>query len=119
MLKKQYVMLRMVDQVKQFNIAFNFNKKNNIELYFVLGASYLDFPSNLLSAQISVDKIVTKPTVLQPPIIFPDIQNIESATELLMLAKKPLVIVGKGNKICSILEATLISGSTLLSQIRE
>ncbi|XP_022170101.1 2-hydroxyacyl-CoA lyase 1 [Myzus persicae] len=60
------------------------------------GAAYLDFPANLLSARISVDRVVNKPIIPQPPVIFPDIRNVESAVELLINAKRPLVIVGKG-----------------------
>jgi len=63
-----------------------------------LGATYLDFPANLLSTRIPLDRVVNKPIILQPPVIFPDIQNIESAAELLINAKHPLVIVGKGKK---------------------
>lgn len=65
--------------------------------FFCLGAAYLDFPGNLLSARIAVDKIVEKPPITPPPIIFPDIQNVISAATLLVNAKSPLVIVGKGN----------------------
>lgn len=62
-----------------------------------LGAAYLDFPANLLSARIPLNKVVNKPKIALPPIIFPDVKNIESAAELLINAKNPLVIVGKGN----------------------
>lgn len=64
-----------------------------------IGAAYLDFPANLLSSRISVDRVVNKPIIPQPPVIFPDIRNIESAAELLINAKHPLVIVGKGKQI--------------------
>jgi len=64
-----------------------------------IGAAYLDFPANLLSARIPEDRVVNKPKIPQPPVIFPDIRNIESAAELLINAKCPLVIVGKGNQI--------------------
>jgi len=64
----------------------------------VVGASYLDFPANLLLAQIPVDKIVNKPKTAGAPLIFPDIHNITSAGKLLMSAKKPLVVVGKGKR---------------------
>lgn len=64
-----------------------------------VGAAYLDFPANLLSARISVDRVVNKPKISQPPVIFPDIRNIKSATELLINAERPLVIVGKGKQI--------------------
>ncbi|XP_025414522.1 2-hydroxyacyl-CoA lyase 1 isoform X2 [Sipha flava] len=60
------------------------------------GASYLDFPANLLSAQVPEDKVVNKPSVPLPPMIFPDIKNIKLASEDLMNAKSPLVIIGKG-----------------------
>jgi len=63
-----------------------------------IGATYLDFPANLLSARIPVDRVVNKPIISQPPIIFPDIQNIESTAELLINAKRPLIIVGKGKR---------------------
>ncbi|XP_050523763.1 2-hydroxyacyl-CoA lyase 1 [Daktulosphaira vitifoliae] len=60
------------------------------------GAAYLDFPANLLSAKVSNNLVQYKPTILSPPIIFPNISNIKSAAELLIQAKNPLIIVGKG-----------------------
>jgi len=47
---------------------------------------------------VPASKIVNKPTILSPPIIFPDIQIIQLAAKQLMNAKSPLVIVGKGNE---------------------
>jgi hypothetical protein len=42
--------------------------------------------------------VVNKPSVPLPPMIFPDIKNIKLASEDLMNAKSPLVIIGKGKK---------------------
>lgn len=96
----------MVDRVIN-NIILFYKKRKKTLLYiniiirgyifFCPGAAYLDFPGNLLSSRIDVDRIVDKPIISSPPIIFPDIQNIQSAAKLLINAKNPLIIIGKGN----------------------
>lgn len=46
-----------------------------------------------------MDKVVNKPTIPLPPMIFPDTRNIQLASEYLMNAKNPLVIIGKGKRV--------------------
>ncbi|KAL7033973.1 hypothetical protein ACKWTF_007801 [Chironomus riparius] len=60
------------------------------------GASYLDFPGNILQSVISVDKIVSCYSHPEPPIPFPNPKEIISSADALCSAKKPLVIIGKG-----------------------
>ncbi|KAJ3647198.1 hypothetical protein Zmor_024728 [Zophobas morio] len=60
------------------------------------GAAYLDFPGNMLQAQIPVDKIPPQYTSPELPIVYPEPRKIEEAVTLLSQARRPLVIVGKG-----------------------
>ncbi|KOC66092.1 2-hydroxyacyl-CoA lyase 1 [Habropoda laboriosa] len=60
------------------------------------GAVYLDFPATLLTQSVNHEKIYKVAPCPPPPLIFPDRRLIEQAASLLMRAKKPLVIVGKG-----------------------
>lgn len=60
------------------------------------GAAYLDFPDNLLKANISEDAIPEYYTSPELPIAYPDPGLISQALDLLAGAKRPLVIVGKG-----------------------
>ena len=60
------------------------------------GATYLDFPGNILQSTISVDKIVSSYTHLEPPIPFPNPKDVANAVDALVSAKRPLVILGKG-----------------------
>lgn len=60
------------------------------------GACYLDFPGNILQGRIDSDKIVTTYLHPEPPLAFPNPKQISEAVELLMTAKRPLVIIGKG-----------------------
>jgi 2-hydroxyacyl-CoA lyase 1 len=60
------------------------------------GACYLDFPGNILQSRISVEKVVKSYAHPEPPLPFPNIKDVINAVDLLMNAKRPLVIVGKG-----------------------
>ena len=61
------------------------------------GASYIDFPGDLLRARICRRSINYGPIVtLPPPISTPLKEDIQRAAETLKSASKPLVIVGKG-----------------------
>uniref|UniRef100_A0A1B6DJS5 2-hydroxyacyl-CoA lyase n=1 Tax=Clastoptera arizonana TaxID=38151 RepID=A0A1B6DJS5_9HEMI len=60
------------------------------------GACYLDFPANLLTArttQESIDNILPCPP---PPSVWPDPSHVALAADVIMRAKRPLVIIGKG-----------------------
>lgn len=60
------------------------------------GACYLDFPGNVLQGRVDSEKVV--PTYVHPeaPLAFPNPLQVSEAAELLMNAKRPLVIIGKG-----------------------
>lgn len=60
------------------------------------GAAYLDFPANMLSGKVDSSTILPQYGPTDIPKIFPDPKRIEEAVDLLLQAKRPLVIVGKG-----------------------
>lgn len=60
------------------------------------GAVYLDLPATLLTQTVDESKIVKVAPCPPPPLLYPDARLIGGAVELLMRAKKPLVIIGKG-----------------------
>ena len=60
------------------------------------GACYLDFPGNILQGRIESSKIVTTYVSPEAPLAFPNPKLITEAAQLLMNAKRPLVIIGKG-----------------------
>lgn len=60
------------------------------------GACYLDFPGNVLQGRIDSEKIVTSYVHPEAPLAFPNPKLISEAAQLLMGAKRPLVIIGKG-----------------------
>jgi 2-hydroxyacyl-CoA lyase 1 len=60
------------------------------------GATYLDFPGNILQSMISVDKIASSYAHPEAPLSFPNPKDIISAVDILVSAKRPLVIFGKG-----------------------
>ncbi|XP_076752619.1 2-hydroxyacyl-CoA lyase [Xylocopa sonorina] len=60
------------------------------------GAAYLDLPATILTQSVNEEQIYKVACCPPPPLIFPDHQLLEKATSLLMKAKKPLLIVGKG-----------------------
>lgn len=59
--------------------------------------SYLDFPGNLLAQQVASSKVVYTAICPDPPLAWPDPALVRQAANLIMTAKRPLVIVGKGN----------------------
>ena len=61
------------------------------------GACYLDFPGNILQGRVDSSTVVA--TYLHPeaPLSFPNPQQVFEAAELLINAKRPLVIIGKGS----------------------
>ena len=62
----------------------------------VIGASYLDFPGDLLNATIDESKVSFTPKLPPPPITYSPPSEVAKAVDLLRNAKRPLVIVGKG-----------------------
>lgn len=60
------------------------------------GACYLDFPGNLLAGSINSSRIVQTYLHPEPPLAFPDPKYITEAAQILLSAKRPLVIIGKG-----------------------
>ncbi|XP_055698831.1 2-hydroxyacyl-CoA lyase 1 [Phlebotomus papatasi] len=59
------------------------------------GVSYLDFPGNILQAKVDASAVdyYVHPA---PPLSYPEPKSIQEAANLLALAKRPLVIIGKG-----------------------
>jgi thiamine pyrophosphate-dependent acetolactate synthase large subunit-like protein len=60
------------------------------------GAVYLDLPATLLSQNVDENKIIKVSPCPPPPLLYPDTKLIEQAADLLMRAKRPLIIIGKG-----------------------
>ncbi|XP_066584164.1 2-hydroxyacyl-CoA lyase 1 isoform X2 [Prorops nasuta] len=60
------------------------------------GVSYLDLPATLLKQNVEEANIARVPSMLLPPVIFPNPKLIIEAALVLMKAERPLVIVGKG-----------------------
>ncbi|XP_001606876.1 2-hydroxyacyl-CoA lyase 1 isoform X1 [Nasonia vitripennis] len=60
------------------------------------GAAYLDLPATLLKQRVDGSQVVKVLPVPEPPLIFPDVRLIEEAADLIVRAKKPLIITGKG-----------------------
>lgn len=61
------------------------------------GVAYLDFPGNLLQQSLLEEKIPRQYITPPPPLAFPDPNSVKNAIELLLRAKRPLVVVGKGS----------------------
>jgi 2-hydroxyacyl-CoA lyase 1 len=60
------------------------------------GASYLDFPGDLLNSSADLSEIEVIPQLPPPPISLACPQKVSEAVQILKGAKNPLVIVGKG-----------------------
>lgn len=58
------------------------------------GASYLDFPGDLLNASVSESQIEYVPKLPPPPVSLAPQEQIAKAVDLLKSAKNPLVVVG-------------------------
>ena len=66
-------------------------------LYGRPGPCYIDLPGDLLGETINeTDLSFGSPIRNPPPLASPPVNDLESAAKLLISAKKPLVIVGKG-----------------------
>ncbi|CAK9828362.1 2-hydroxyacyl-CoA lyase 1 [Anthophora retusa] len=77
-------------------IPLHVEKAVRLSTYGRPGAVYLDLPATLLNQSVNSEKIYKVAPCPPPPLIFPDRRLVEQAASLLMRAKKPLVIVGKG-----------------------
>ncbi|CAK9814685.1 2-hydroxyacyl-CoA lyase 1 [Anthophora plagiata] len=77
-------------------IPLHVEKAVRLSTYGRPGAVYLDLPATLLNQSVNSEKIYKVAPCPPPPLIFPDRRLVEQAASLLMHAKKPLVIVGKG-----------------------
>lgn len=77
-------------------IPMHVEKAVRLSKYGRPGVSYLDFPGNILAGMVSADSIPKQYSSPEIPIPFPNPTLIRSSVQLLMSAKRPLVIVGKG-----------------------
>ena len=60
------------------------------------GAAYLDFPDDLITAQVEESEVMFPPRCPDPARPLAEPTEIERAIEVLRTAERPLVIVGKG-----------------------
>nr|CAD7399097.1 unnamed protein product [Timema cristinae] len=77
-------------------IPLHVEKAIRLAMYGRPGSSYLDFPANILSQHVEGDCLSIMVRVTPPPRPWADPSLIHQASKLLMTAKKPLIIIGKG-----------------------
>nr|CAD7412274.1 unnamed protein product [Timema poppensis] len=77
-------------------IPLHVEKAIRLAMYGRPGSSYLDFPGNILSQHVEGDCLSIMMRVTPPPRPWADPSLIHQASKLLMTAKKPLIIIGKG-----------------------
>ncbi|XP_029048831.1 2-hydroxyacyl-CoA lyase 1 [Osmia bicornis bicornis] len=77
-------------------IPLHVEKAVRLSTYGRPGAAYLDFPASILTQSVDEEKIFKVTVCPPPPLIFPDRKLVEQAASLLMRARKPLLIIGKG-----------------------
>ncbi|KAI4456600.1 2-hydroxyacyl-coa lyase [Holotrichia oblita] len=77
-------------------IPMHVEKAVRLTMYGRPGAAYLDLPANILSQRVLEEIVPTQYEVGPIPIIYPQPSLIEKAANMLIQAKRPLVIVGKG-----------------------
>ncbi|XP_031849453.1 2-hydroxyacyl-CoA lyase isoform X2 [Nomia melanderi] len=77
-------------------IPLHVEKAVRLSTYGRPGVAYLDFPATVLKQTVDEGKIYKVSRCPPPPLIFPDRQLIQEAANLLMKAKRPLLIIGKG-----------------------
>ncbi|XP_011343689.2 2-hydroxyacyl-CoA lyase 1 isoform X3 [Ooceraea biroi] len=77
-------------------VPMHVEKAVRLATYGRPGAVYLDLPATLLTQSVDESKIIKVSPCPSPPLSYPDERLIEQAANLLIKAKRPLVIVGKG-----------------------
>lgn len=77
-------------------IPMHVEKAVRMATYGRPGVSYLDFPGNLLQIRTNIDEGKLYFSHPEPELIFPDPKSVKKAIDLLMTARSPLIIVGKG-----------------------
>ncbi|XP_050469402.1 2-hydroxyacyl-CoA lyase 1 isoform X1 [Bombus huntii] len=77
-------------------IPLHVEKAVRLSTYGRPGATYLDLPATLLIQSINKENIYKVASCPPPPLIFPDQRLVQQAANLLMRARKPLLIIGKG-----------------------
>lgn len=77
-------------------VPLHVEKAVRLSTYGRPGVAYLDLPATLLNQTVDDEKIYKANRCPPPPLVFPDHRLIQQAAALLMGAKKPLLIVGKG-----------------------
>jgi 2-hydroxyacyl-CoA lyase 1 len=60
------------------------------------GATYLDFPDDMIRGTCDLDKVTQVERAADPPRMVAPAENVEAALDLLERAQRPLVLVGKG-----------------------
>lgn len=77
-------------------IPTHVEKAVRFSIYGRPGVSYLDFPGNLLAQHVVKNNVVHVTMCPDPPLACADPALVSQAGNLIMTAKRPLVIVGKG-----------------------
>ncbi|KAK9695968.1 Thiamine pyrophosphate enzyme, C-terminal TPP binding domain [Popillia japonica] len=77
-------------------IPMHVEKAIRLTMYGRPGAAYLDLPANILSQRVLEEIVPAQYKVGPIPVIYPQPSLIEKAANMLIQAKRPLVIVGKG-----------------------
>ncbi|MDE0692185.1 MAG: oxalyl-CoA decarboxylase [Gammaproteobacteria bacterium] len=77
-------------------IPFYVNKAVRHSIYGRPGPVYLDFPDDIIRAEVDEDEIVDAPRVPEPPRTLADPEAVEATLNALESAERPLVVVGKG-----------------------
>lgn len=93
-------------------IPLHVEKAVRLATYGRPGVSYLDLPGNILQSKAVVD-LSQQYAHPSPPVAYPDPKQIDEAVKVLVEAKNPLVIIGKGaayaraeNQIRHLIEST-------------
>ncbi|KAF3422373.1 hypothetical protein E2986_09064 [Frieseomelitta varia] len=77
-------------------IPLHVEKAVRISIYGRPGPTYLDLPATLLNQSVEEESIYDVEPCPPPPLTFPDQRLIQQAANLLVRARKPLLIIGKG-----------------------
>lgn len=77
-------------------IPLHVEKAVRLSTYGRPGATYLDLPATLLNQSVKEESIYDVAPCPPPPLTFPDQRLIQQAVNLLVRARKPLLIIGKG-----------------------